>query len=52
MEPLIEALEKDGDVVFDASHGDRAALRFRWGILDGDVHYYGYERNIEVPAKR
>ncbi len=50
IDPLTAIFKKYDDAFFAASHGDRAVARFRWGVLDGDIRYCGYERNLGKPG--
>lgn len=50
VDPLVVAFENDPNVFFAATHGDRPAAVFRWGILGAEFDYPGYRRLIEEPG--
>lgn len=43
VDPLIKPFEEDDSIFFVAPHGNRSIAKFRWGILEADNTYKGYE---------
>ncbi len=47
VDPLVKVFEEHPDAFFSASHGNRAAAAFRWGILEPDTEYPGHRAKME-----
>jgi len=47
VDPLLAVFEREKDVFFAASHGNRSIARFHWGVLSPEVGYEGREKLME-----
>ena len=50
VDPLVDVFENDSEAFSAATHGDRSAAVFRWGMLGAEFGYPGYGHLIEKPG--